>query len=188
MTTTNPSPAPAAAVAAANGQPAKKEIRTTDDLWQEAFERSGVRTTLERSPKAGWLGKEVEVGQPSPMNKRMLIIGLFHDDTTIRMYEVPTAEPGQPPPNLAPRRWHLSKTSGSYIMDEMPLDRMADLLAEELSILDMGTTTAERERSAVLRFGQSLPPEYSLRKFLEDVENEEHLEDDDDDDAPDGTS
>jgi hypothetical protein len=130
---------------------------------------------------------DLTIDEPSPMNARMLVIALFHDESTIRVYEVPVnAAPDDKP--LMPRRVSLTKSSvvgnETFVIEDMTLERMADVLADELSVLEGAVTTSERERNAMLDYGRALPPEYPLRDFLADIEAEEHIDDDDESELP----
>jgi hypothetical protein len=124
-------------------------IKTIADLGQAALKRSGLADTdLEQARMCRWCSMDLTIDEPSPMNARMLVIALFHDESTIRVYEVPVnAAPDDKP--LMPRRVSLTKSSvvgnETFVIEDMTLERMADVLADELSVLEGAVTTSERE-------------------------------------------
>jgi hypothetical protein len=135
-----------------------------------------------------------DLAQPCPLSSKLLIFGLFENETDIHVYCMgpsDTTQPGEEP-HLVLARYTLSKSASIYSMDEMTPNAFIDELSDEFVQLREGMNSAEKERSAVLEYGDTMtenPPgstPYTLSEFLDDLREGVHLQDEvEDEDEPD---
>jgi hypothetical protein len=159
------------------------KIATMGDLHALVVKRSGLSPDydLQEGQSCKWLGREdLVVGKPSPFNVKFIVVALYHDAMEIRCYEAP----GKDAEGLYPRRLTLTKTVETIFTETMSIRRFAELLAEELALLDDEVTSAERERASVLAYIETCHPGTTVRTLAQDLIEEKHLEEEDEEGEP----
>ena len=127
-------------------------------------ERAGVLASMK--PTA------IQIGQSCPFAREQTVTGIFEDEDEYRVY----AMGGD---SLS--RFRLSKYARIYSSTKMEINTFVDAVVDELVDLRDGVSSAERERAAVLEYGDAMsePGEhtpYTLQEFLEDIKEGVHLE------------
>jgi len=158
---------------------------TVDDLLQQVVKLAGVgpEPDVQVGDKCLWFDLAIERLKPSPFNGKYTIVALHHDADSVRLYEAASAaDPGEklPPARLVT----LSKTAKTMFAEVMNLERLVDMLAEELSMLTDDCGPAERERERILAYLGEMHPGTTVRTVAEHIAEEKHLEEDDDEPEP----
>jgi hypothetical protein len=135
--TTATTPTPAASVTAepAPSDPPKK-YESMDSIFDEILDRSGLESFKDvvRTKRACWVDPEgkmmiFDLGQPSPFLVDDQVLGIFHDDTEMRIFTFPKKE-GEL------KRYCLSKLGRAFVLDTFPdIEMWIDDMAEEYGIL-----------------------------------------------------
>jgi hypothetical protein len=118
----------------------------------------------------------------SPFNAKFAIFNLFREGDEVRVYELPKADarPDNEDDVLAPRCVTLSPT-GAFV-EAMSLQSFIEAVGDEWSRVESECTTADKEKLAILAYGEELAPDYALSEFLDDLRDDVHRELVDDDD------
>lgn len=173
-------------------------IKTMQEFGEAIL--AGVRVHPDELPKvasAGWVGPNgltfIEINKVNPLDPFSMVVGVFYDDTEIRLYTMPVV-----PPSLKPDTWKvrangrmiLSRTGISFVSEAYSsIDAMAQAMVDEWNAVADEVNSAEAELEAVLGYleGQSLEvPQPSLAFLLEGLRaGEHHAEDEDDDEDED---
>jgi hypothetical protein len=74
------------------------------------------------------------LGERSPFNTRMMIVGMFQDDVEARVYAVPCEKP-QDGEDVAFTRHTLSKTAPTFFFELLPPGVFQAVVADELKML-----------------------------------------------------
>lgn len=156
------------------------KIATIGDLLSLVAKRAGVDPSdIECGFTGQWLDADhvLKVGTPSPFNPKYIVVALYEDETSIRLYESPSGS-AEDAASLSPRRVTLTKTARTLTTAVMSTSRFIDLQAEEMSLLYDGTTTAEREREAILEHLRGMHPGTTVGTVIAAIEREDHLDGD----------
>lgn len=134
-----------------------------------------------------------DIGQPCPIKPSLIVFGLFEEENEVRVYCMGPSDP-QPEEKayLVLARYRLSKAASIYSMDELTPNAFIDEMSDEFVQLREGLNSAEKERAAVLEYGEIMaehaPGEtpYTLKEFLEDLREGLHVEsgENDEEDEP----
>jgi len=150
----------------------------------DAVSGMAILSSCPENEKAGVLSSMkptlIQAGSPCPFAKEQVVTGIFEDEDEYRVY----AMGGD---SLS--RFCLSKYARIYSSTKLEINAFVDAVVDELVELRDGVSSAERERSAVLEYGEAMvePGDhapYTLQEFLEDIKEGVHLEEDEEDDEP----
>lgn len=129
--------------------------RTIGDLMKAIVELSGKDDSVLPIVKgcmwfgmydaSGRLGPPVtlHVDEKSPFNPRMHVVGLFQNDSEVRVYSVPISNKVDKGETALPTRHTLNKIAPTFVFEVMPLETFQMEYATELQALAENTATLE---------------------------------------------
>ena len=199
-----------------SGETQTMTITTVQEFGEAILE--GVRTPIQDLPKpaqVAWFGPNaglvyIEINKPNPLDKFSVVVAIFHDDESFRIYTMPAAIPAEIKatpdgkftfPNGSPADWRvralsrsiLSRLAPTYVTEAFPnLDVMADAIIDEWNMLADGVSSADAELEAVCDFIEAEieapTPFGGLQQLVDDLRAGAHHEEDDEDDDGDSDS
>jgi hypothetical protein len=120
---------------------------TVATLMAEIVEMSGVDfSSVPIGKTYGWFNKLLfRLGAPSPLSDRMGVVAMFQNETEVRVYLYPIANPkdAREQEELACTRYTLSKAAATFFSEVLALEIFKAEIAEELSLLSQETARPE---------------------------------------------
>ena len=146
----------------------------------EKFDKFTAGFVWHKSPTGQFTS--FEIGKPLPFpGEPATVIGVFRDETTVRVYAVSVGKETKTPP----RCYELDIATPTYSWIDMPgLETFIDALADEWSEFYNDFSTAEAERASILEYLEGLPSDVSLATAIVAIRDEEHLEGDEEEEGP----
>lgn len=160
-------------------------IRTLQEFGAAVLE--GVNVDIDDLPKGSmvaWFADPVSNRatifrhqQPLPFDRHLVVIAIFQDTETIRVYALPAAPPDPKPADwkdAVPSRFTLTRSAPTYVAEVMNLDAMAALLIDEWDSLG-SSGGADEELASVTDWLRSKGHE----TLADQLEAGDHHEEDD---------